>query len=178
VNRSDGAPELVRGLLVVVALEVAEDKGGTVTFGKPSDLLINGLAKVRAIHSNAEVVACFVQSGAFALAAVMGARPGPRRDFARHLVEPGTEHFRPTERMGFADQHQERCLKSVLGIVRVKDPAPAYTQDHRPMARHQSLKRRLIAMSDKTLEQLRPSAVSKPAGPHQLPHFLENGRDH
>jgi hypothetical protein len=53
-----------------------------------------------------------------------------------------------------AAEHQERCLKRILGVLGLVKDAAADAQDHRPMPPHQGGEGGLIALAGKTLQQL------------------------
>ncbi len=73
-------------------------------------------------------------------------------------------------------QHQEGGLEGILGVLGVVQHAPADAEDHRSMPPHQQLERRLIAVLEKTLQQMRIGDDSRQRRPQASLHVFENGR--
>ena len=67
-----------------------------------------------------------------------GPRPGPRRRTASSPPNRACESTRP-----LLDQHQERGLERIVGIVRIAQDVAADPQHHRPVPGDQGLERRL-----------------------------------
>jgi hypothetical protein len=55
--------------------------------------------------------------------------------------------------LGLAGEDKEGCLEGVLGIMRIADDALANPQDHWAMALNDSGERRLVALSDESMQQ-------------------------
>ena len=75
----------------------------------------------------------------------------------RHAVQPGAQAFGIAKLPGLPDQHEERRLECIVGIVRVAQQAPADPQNHRSMPRDNRFERRFVAVGNETFQQ-RPSS--------------------
>ena len=69
-------------------------------------------------------------------------------------VQPVTNGLSGQKRRSLADQDEERGLEGVLGIVRIVEDTTADRQHHGAVTAHQSRESGLVALSQKTLQQL------------------------
>jgi hypothetical protein len=51
-------------------------------------------------------------------------------------VQPAADTIARRNAAGSADQHEERRLKRIFGIMTIAQDAPAYTQHHRTVSAH------------------------------------------
>ena len=70
-------------------------------------------------------------------------RLGPHGHSSGDAVQPGTERVMNPELMRFAEEHEERRLKGVLGVVRIAQKSSADAEDHRPVPFDQGSEREL-----------------------------------
>ena len=69
-------------------------------------------------------------------------------------MQPVPTTAREASAAGPADQHQERGLEGVVGVVRVAQDAPADAQHHGSVPAHEDGKGGLVMPGQETLEQL------------------------
>ncbi len=123
-------------------LEVAEDDRGAVPLGKPAHLLVQRRQHLAPIIRGLRRRRLGRETG--------GPGPGPfgaaarlGRDPASHAVEPPPQGIIDPDRASPAHEHQERGLERVFDFGGIRQSTPADPQDHRPVAGHQGLERRL-----------------------------------
>ena len=156
LDRPDRAADLRRGLLVRLALEIAEDDRFAVSRRQPIQLDIDQGSQLVRLKS-VRVRFFHVQPlrpGPFASTPSPGVDLGTHRDASGDAVEPGSQYVALADRPGLLDQDQEGGLKGVGDVVRVIQDAPADAQDHRPMPMEDRLEGRLVAMGEESLQEL------------------------
>ncbi len=156
LDRTDGASEVPRRLLVAAALHIAEDDRHPEAVGEPVDLRMNqggellaaDLVPVRIPHRHRTPLR---------RPPAAGVDPGADRGAAGDPMEPGPQRVAHPERAGLPHQDQERRLEGVLGIVVVADDRAADPPDHRAVPLDQgreSRLRRIAAAGGEPLQQL------------------------
>ena len=76
-------------------------------------------------------------------------------------MEPGPERVAHPQPARLLDQHQERGLKSIFGIMRIGQYAPADAQDHRSVPLDQDGKRQLGGLAAVGREPLQELTVGQ-----------------
>ncbi len=88
-------------------------------------------------------------------------------------MEPGPQGVAHPERPGLADQHQERGLEGILGMMRIAEDGQADAPDHRAMPLHQRGEGQLghlVRIGREPLQEL-------PVGQFpDRPHVVENAK--
>jgi len=90
-----------------------------------------------------------------------------------HPIEPVAHKLAHPQRRRFVDQHEERGLESILGVMRVPEHPAAHTEDHRLVPPHQRFKSRFILPVNKAIEQLPVAGVAvipQQSGTAQMPN--------
>jgi hypothetical protein len=105
------------GEVVALPLQAAEDQRGSERIRQATDLLLKGLGFARGL--GARSVPGREIDPRRDLAPPPTHRPdlGPSGDPAGHAVQPGGDRLALSDRLATADQHQERRLERVLGLV-------------------------------------------------------------
>ena len=158
---SQRAAKLRGGLLLGQSLPVAERHHRAVFLREPPDFLLNDRAEFGTVWLPCSdwIDRLHDPQGPppFGRAAPGRVDPRSRRHPARHAVKPASQRLEPANRTAPPHQHQERRLKSILGVGRIAQHVAANPQNHRPMAQDQNLKSRLgrrITPARKPLEKL------------------------
>ena len=71
----------------------------------------------------------------------------------RNSVKPRPQAIGIAELPGLLNQHQERRLEGVVGIVTISEHTPTNAEHHRPMPRDDRFERRFVARGNEALEQ-------------------------
>ena len=158
-NRAAHSP---RCFLAGVSLEVTEDDWNAVAVRKPVDLLVEhsfelgrgpvlSRKQMRRHPGNSQLVS----------PAPGRIRPGTRRRAKSHLMQPRAQGISNPEGAGLLDQDQESRLKSILGVMRVRELGTADAQHHRTMSLHQGLERQFGDLTPAVREPLEQLPVSE-----------------
>ena len=138
-RRADRAGEPGCGLIEGQVFPVAKDDDRAVAFGQAQDFLLDGKASQRLVARSGHDAE--PDSLVLFLASSGGLDPRPGRDAGGDAVEPVPDRVAIADRSKSLDQHQERGLEGVLGVVRVIQHVPADPHDHRAVPRDERLER-------------------------------------
>jgi hypothetical protein len=90
----------------------------------------------------------------FVFASPGGVRAGLDGDALGNSVKPVAQQFWPSDRTGFADQHEKRSLKRIVRVMGVAEHAPAQRLHHRSMPPDQGRKSSLVLLICEPREKL------------------------
>ena len=152
LDGSRGATDSPRCFFIALAFEITQNDGRTVLRRKPANFVVQGRAQVEV---------CSRIPGCFQIAKVLlvgqplralGAGFGGSEKC--DTVQPVAEQLWPGDRTCFANEHQERRLEGVVGVVGVAEHTPADAQDHGPMPLNEQCERRAVAVDHELPQQL------------------------
>ena len=101
----------------------------------------------------------YVAQVLLASAAEIGDSPRLAGDAEGDAVQPGAHRLPAAHRGRPLGQDQEHGLEGVLGVRLVGHDRPAHIQYHRSVTAQERVKRRLVALLQKTREQVRVGHV-------------------
>jgi hypothetical protein len=153
---------------VALALQVAKNDRDTIALGKPVDLLVEN----RPPPFEPTCLGGRSASGLGGPALEGSPAPCGRLDLNGQpfgdSMKPGPERVVNPELTSLAQEHQERGLEGVLGIMGITEQHGADAEDHRPMPLNQSSKCGLGLVGFASREALEQLAVRKVADCTQL----------
>ena len=92
-------------------------------------------------------------------------------------MEPAAEQVAAAERVGLADEHEERGLERVVDVVGVAEQGPADGEDHRAVPGDDRLEGRAVAACDEAVEELALAQAGGGPGPEQPADLVARDRE-
>jgi hypothetical protein len=130
LDGADRHAELVGGLLVGLAFEVAQDDRRPVFLRQPIDLLVD-LRQQRGRGRRLRPMLGRRHPSALVDGPTRDPGPGADRDSSSGPEEPARDRAVLADRAGFQHQDEERGLEGVLGVVGVAEDVAADPEHHR-----------------------------------------------
>jgi hypothetical protein len=151
-ERALGDAQLPGRVLARPAFQLAQDDGSTVAGRQALDFLVEDLPPVLAFGRRGRRLG-HDDHLLLTLAAAGQDGPGFEGGPPGHAVQPARHPVARHDARRLAGQDEERRLEAVLGVVGVRQQAPADAHHHRPVAAHQRRERRLVAPGQERFQQ-------------------------
>lgn len=153
-DRADRPAELIGGLPMSLALQLAEDDGDAVLLGLAAQLLVKPFDQVVALILGQGRRFPHLRHLAFPRAPPRPQRSRLQGRLVRDPVEPVAELLAWRDRRRLASQNEERRLQRILGVVVIPQHAATDAPDHRTVAVDRHRKDGVLPASQETLQEL------------------------